>query len=256
MNVLVTGATGVLGRRVAARLVERGHQVRAGTRSATAPVAAGADRVVLDLFSGEGLSSAVSGVDAVVHSASDPRRAKKVDREGTERLLAACDRSVHVLYPSIVGCDVIPLRYYEAKLAAEQALEQWGLGFTVIRAAQFHQLIWRAVTAMSRWPVVVVPADTRFQVIDPGVVAAHLVEWVEAGPGGRLPDIGGPYAYESRDLARSVLTAIGSKRRTVAINAPGIVGAAFRAGGNTTENRDTTGETWNEFVERKMGERG
>lgn len=256
MNVLVTGATGVLGRRVAERLVERGHRVVGGTRSPDRLLPAGVDRAVMDLGSGEGVAAAVTGADAILHSASDPRRSKAVDRVGTERLLEACHPDVHLLYPSIVGCDVIPFGYYKAKLAAEQAIEGSGMGFTILRATQFHQLIWGFVTAMSRWPLVVVPADTRFQVLDPEVVAGHLVEWVEAGPGGRLPDVGGPYAYEAKELARSVLAATGSTRRVMAVNAPGIVGAAFRAGGNTTANRDTTGETWNEFIERKMSERG
>ena len=40
------------------------------------------------------------------------------------------------------------------------------------------------------------------------------------------------------------------------INVPGIVGAAFRAGGNLTPNRTSDGKTWNDFVAERMAEAG
>jgi uncharacterized protein YbjT (DUF2867 family) len=98
-------------------------------------------------------------------------------------------------------------------------------------------------------PWVAVPNDTRFQVLDPGLVANTLGQAVEEGPAGRLPDLGGPFAYEAADLARSYLAATGKKRVLVRPNYPGLVWAAFRAGGNLTPNRGG-GETWNEFVQR------
>ncbi|MFO7549720.1 MAG: hypothetical protein R6X29_12745 [Acidimicrobiia bacterium] len=217
MTLLVTGAGGVLGRRVVARLAEQGHRV---------------------------VEAAEPGVTAIVDCAGDP--------EATERLLAGCERSVHIVYASKVGCDVIPRRDHEAALAGEQAVERSGLGWTILRATEFHQQVWEMVVAKSRRPLVVVPADTRFQVLDPGVVAERLVAAVGAGPQGRLPEVGGSFAYEARDLARSVLAAIGSRRRVVAVNYPGIVGAALRAGANTTPNRATEGESWNDFVRRRI----
>lgn len=38
----------------------------------------------------------------------------------------------------------------------------------------------------------------------------------------------------------------------IKLNVPGIVGAAFRAGGNLTPNRTTEGKTWNDFVADMM----
>jgi hypothetical protein len=99
-----------------------------------------------------------------------------------------------------------------------------------------------------------VPAQTRYQVIDPLEVARRLVDLAEAGPQGRVDDIGGQFAYEASDLARSCLTATDSKRRVVRYNKPGIAGAALRAGANLTPNR-AGGQTWNDFVQRQV-ERG
>ncbi len=101
----------------------------------------------------------------------------------------------------------------------------------------------------------VVPNDTRFQPIAAGSVAERLVAVAESAPAGRMPDLGGPHAYEARDLARSFLTAEGIRRPVVRLNRPGITGAALRAGAGLTPNRDTGGPTWNDFVARRIAER-
>jgi nucleoside-diphosphate-sugar epimerase len=73
MKVFVTGATGVVGRRVVPRLVADGHRVSAVARSAesAARVArAGASAVRVDLFDHSALATAVAGHDAVVNLAT------------------------------------------------------------------------------------------------------------------------------------------------------------------------------------------
>lgn len=176
-----------------------------------------------------------------------------MDLGGLRRLVEAAPRA-HVLYPGIVGCDLIPTPYYRMKTETEQALADSRGPWTVLRATQFHQLIWHWYATASRKPFLLVPGQTRYQVIDPLEVARRLVDLVETGPQGRADDIGGPIAYEAADLARSCLAVVGSKRRIVKYNKPGIVGAALRAGANLTPNR-AAGQTWNDFIGRQM-ERG
>jgi len=80
---LVTGGTGSLGSRVATRLHNAGHEVRALSRS-------GRDGTVKgDLLTGEGLEQAMEGVDVIVHCASSPTKTRQTDVEGTDRLLQA-----------------------------------------------------------------------------------------------------------------------------------------------------------------------
>jgi nucleoside-diphosphate-sugar epimerase len=72
-TVFVTGATGVLGRRVVPRLVEAGHTVTAVARSeekAAAVRAAGATPVYLDLFDRDAVRAAVAGHDTVAQLAT------------------------------------------------------------------------------------------------------------------------------------------------------------------------------------------
>ncbi|MDH3248834.1 MAG: NAD(P)H-binding protein [Acidimicrobiia bacterium] len=255
MEVLVTGGTGVLGSAVVAELVSRVHAVRVLTRHPEA-VADTARVVPGSLASTGAVAEALDGVDAVVHCATDPRKHRQVDNDGTAALLETALRSgnPHVLYPGIVGSDVIPLGYYKSKVAAEEMIEASACPHTVLRATQFHTLIWDALDRMVRFPVMVIPRDTRFQPFDHAVMARLLADAVESGPRGRMADLGGPMAYEAKDLATSHRAATGHGRRMIQFNLPGIIGAALRAGGNLTPNRTSDGKTWNDFVAERMAE--
>ncbi len=255
MIALVTGGTGVLGRAIAEELLSRAHAVRVLTRSGSTSLPDGASRTVGDLITGLGLPDAVDGVHTIFHCATDNRRHRKVDRAGTESLVDVAARAGRpsIIYPGIVGSDVIPLGYYKSKLAAEKAIADSGLEWSVLRATQFHQLIWRLLGFQAKAPLMVVPHDTRFQPIDPRSVARAMVDAADRGATGRLPDLGGPTVYTAKDLAGSYLAAMGRRRRVIQLNAPGIAGAAFRAGANLTPNRDDSGATWNDFVREAIG---
>lgn len=251
VKLLVTGASGVLGRRVAWIATQRGHEVRRASRIERD----GSGWVRLDLVTGEGLAAAVRGCDAVVHCATDSGDHRRVDQQGTANLAgtAAAAGGVHVVYPGIVGSDVVPLAYYRSKIAAEDLItSSRAVPHTIRRFTQFHQLVWAMSLRLGRLPLVPVPRDTRFQVLDPSAAAASLVDAAESDPGGRLDDLGGPTAFEAADLVRSTLVASGIHRRQVRIGVPGIIGATFRAGANLTPNRDDAGRTWNEFVAERI----
>lgn len=100
MRVLVTGATGFLGRRVALLLRDEGHEVSGLARSdgsARALADLGISAVRADLGDGEGLKAALADLplDAVMHLAAEiatQRSAEKVwetNKGGTERLYHA-----------------------------------------------------------------------------------------------------------------------------------------------------------------------
>lgn len=110
MIVLVTGASGFLGRAVATELVAAGHDVRTLQRR-TSGVDAATD--VLGSVTDPGaLARAVDGVDGIVHLAAkvslagDPREFQAVNVDGTRTLLdaaarAAASRFVYVSSPSV-----------------------------------------------------------------------------------------------------------------------------------------------------------
>jgi nucleoside-diphosphate-sugar epimerase len=69
MKVAVTGAAGLTGGEVAARLLRQGHAVRAIVRRSDALVPAGSERVVADCERPEELAETIRGCDALVHAA-------------------------------------------------------------------------------------------------------------------------------------------------------------------------------------------
>jgi UDP-glucose 4-epimerase len=95
MNILVTGATGKVGSRLAKRLAARGDQVRALVRDRTrATLGDQVELAVGDLLDPSSLTAAVDGVDAVVHCAAFFRgataeQAHAVNNLGTQHLARA-----------------------------------------------------------------------------------------------------------------------------------------------------------------------
>ena len=183
-----------------------------------------------DLFTGDGLDAAVDGADVILHCATQPTGGKDVT--STKNLLDAARRAAvgHLVYISIVGIDRIPLPYYKTKLGVEQLLATSGVGHTVLRATQFHDLIVTIFAAQRFSPVLFAVRGVSFQPIDTGAVATRLVELAAAEPAERVPDIGGPEVRSHIDLARAYLAWRGSNRPTVALPIPGKIAAGYRSG--------------------------
>jgi nucleoside-diphosphate-sugar epimerase len=97
MKILVTGATGKVGSRLARRLAQRGDQVRALVRDparATHLLEARIELTAGDLLRVDSLAAALRGVDAVVHCAAffrgaTPEQAHAVNDLGTQQLANA-----------------------------------------------------------------------------------------------------------------------------------------------------------------------
>ncbi len=220
MTILVTGGTGILGRPTVELL--RGRDVRVLSRRS------GDGRAVGDLSTGGGLDEALAGAGTVLHLATS---ASKKDVAQTERLVAAAKRAgvAHLLYVSIVGVDVVPLKYYRAKFACEQVIEHSGIPFTILRATQFHSFVAMLPRSQRRMPVLL-SVDAPFQPIAVEEVAARLVQLVDAGPSGRVADIGGPEQLTLRETIGLWQRAAGTRKPVWTLPLGGKTVRAFRAG--------------------------
>lgn len=250
MTVLVTGGSGVIGSALVERLGGR-----TAVRVLSRRPREGAWWVRGDLETGEGLTTAVDGVDVVAHcaSAADYRRPER-DVAQARRLLAAVgDARPHLVYISIVGVDRVRFGYYRAKLATEQLLEASGVPYTILRTTQVHDLALMFLMLLTRGPVAVAPRGFRVQPVDTGEVADRMAELVLGGPAGRVPDLGGPRVESAQEMVRAYLAATGRRRPVLRVPLPGRAGADFRAGGHLLGPDGVRGErTFADFLRSRV----
>jgi uncharacterized protein YbjT (DUF2867 family) len=239
MTILVTGGTGTLGKPTVRRLRTTGHQVRVLSRRP------GVGRVLADLSSGEGLPAALEGVDTVVHLATTRWR----DAKQTKRLLDAAREAgvTHFFFISIVGVDRIPYGYYRDKVVSEGLIEQSGIPFTILRATQFHEFPADFFRAQRRLPFRM-SLEILDQPIDVDEVAGRIVELVDAGPSGRVADIGGPEQRSVRELLDIWQQAHGTDRPVWTLKVPGATMRAFREGHHLTPLPGYGTRTFAEFA--------
>jgi uncharacterized protein YbjT (DUF2867 family) len=228
MDVLVTGGTGRLGRRLAEPLQAAGHRVRSMSRRGTGP-----GGIRGDLVTGRDLHQALAGAQVVVHAATDPRGDYwQTDVAGTRRLVQAVDRDrlEHLVYVSTVGVDRIPYGYYRAKFAAEQVLLASGLPVTLLRVTQFHDSVDELLATARRGPILPVPMGWRIRPVDVGEVAAYVGSVASGPPSRDVVEYGGPEELTAADLARTWAAAREPGVRVVATPVPGRLGTAVRDG--------------------------
>ncbi len=255
--IVVTGGTGGLGRRVVARLREKGRSVRVLSRHVR-DSQDGVEYLTGDLVKNEGIDEAVSGAEILVHCAGVGKI--KEDTAQAQNLVAAARRAGvrHLVDISVVGAERIPVRsaldrsmfaYFASQRAKELVIEQSGLPWTNLRATQFYDgFILVMVRAMSKMPIVPLPAGTRFQPVDADEVADALVDLALGAPSGQVPDLAGPKIYDAENLVRSYLIAIGKNRPILKIKMPGAAAAAIRDGANLAPDRAVGRRTWEEFL--------
>lgn len=253
-TILVTGGTGTLGRHVVARLRDSGSDVRVLSRS-DRETDDGVEFVLGDLSTGEGVGSAMQGAGVVLHLAGSN---KGDDIKAHHLVESAKETGVgHLVYISVVGADKVRIEsgldramfgYFERKLAGEQVVAKSGIPWTTLRATQFHDLMFMAVSAMVRLPVVPVPSGIRFQPVDTAEVADRLVELTLGSPAGLVDDIAGPRTYGMSDLVRRYLQAVGKRRPILPVRIPGRAARSFRDGANLSPEHAVGRNTWEDFL--------
>ncbi|MGW5877360.1 SDR family oxidoreductase [Nocardiopsis terrae] len=244
-TILVTGATGTLGTPVVEQLRQTDHEIHTLSRH---PGSLETTAHAVDLRTGHGLDQALNGVDTVVHCATSPTGGDL--RAATHLIRSARAAGVsHLVHVSIVGCDRIPLGYYRTKHTVEKALLASGLGVTVLRATQFHQLVRSICARAARLPAMPYP-DIDVQPVDAAEVALRLVRLAQEEPAGRVPDLGGPHVESFHDLARAYLDATHTQRRLWPLRLPGRVFAGYRSGAHLAPDRAVGRTTFAQFLAR------
>ncbi|HEX9415350.1 MAG TPA: NAD(P)H-binding protein [Gaiellaceae bacterium] len=265
MKILVTGGTGHLGRAIVAGLKQDGHQVRVLTRRPGDDLAV--EWLQGDLATGEGITSAVAGVETVIHAATNSPAAQRgrlrpfdfvrsptdVDIDGTRALLAAAEEAAvqHFIHVSIVGLRLSARLspYSRVKIAAEELVRSSAVPWSIVRAPAFYWLLERMLANMTRRPIVLLPTDVRMQAVDSHDFAEFVVGCVTDGRRGEREDFVGPEVLTMRELAEQYLAARGLRRRIWKAPLPRRVKSALEAGSTSPAARRGA-TTWAEWLRR------
>jgi uncharacterized protein YbjT (DUF2867 family) len=149
MQLLVVGATGTLGRQIARRALDAGHQVRCMVRSPRKAAFLqewGCELTRGDLLEPDSLDYALEGQEAVIDAATaratDPGSAYEIDWTGKQNLFAACGRAgvKRLVFVSLLDAARhrdVPLM--DIKACTEQWLEASDFDYTILRGAAFMQ---------------------------------------------------------------------------------------------------------------------
>lgn len=139
MTILITGASGAIGRQVVQQLVDRGAAVRALVRDpAKTHFPAGVEVVQGDLLDVESLRRALAGVSTLFLLNG------VVPDEFTQALVTlnlARDAGIdRVVYLSVIHADkYLNVPHFAGKFGVERMLERMGFGATILRPAYFMQ---------------------------------------------------------------------------------------------------------------------
>ncbi|GAA2167089.1 NAD(P)H-binding protein [Actinomadura napierensis] len=209
--ILVTGATGNVGREVAAALAAAGEPVRALARGG-APAGAphGVEYVTGDLNKPETLTPALQGVRGLFLLPG---------YEGTAELLAEAGRAgvEHVVLLSGASAESGDLSNAVSRymIEAETAVRESGLAWTIVRPSGFMSNTFEWIPQLKAGDVVRAPfAGVPIAVIDPAdigaVVAASLLQ---DGHRGRVHRVTGPEPLRPADRLRILAGVLGRDLR-------------------------------------------
>ncbi len=228
-RILVTGATGFVGRHVVPCLMESGHAVRVLARGPVRQhlLPEGVEVSYGSLTDQGGLEAALSGMDAVVHLVAIIRESgeatfDRVNHLGTARLAKAAlsaGVSRFVLMGAIGAVDDPRFPYLQSKWRGEQALIQSGVPYTILRGSiifgegdEFVNALGGLVRVFPVAPVIG-SGNVRFQAIHVEDVAHSIARTLELDETeNRIIEIGGPEHLTYDGILDTIAETYGCKR--------------------------------------------
>ncbi len=242
--ILLVGATGLLGGRIARQLLERGNAVRILVRRGSTYadlVTAGAQAALGDLKDPDSVRAACRGVDAVITTANAIGRSgadnlESVDQQGNRNLVdaAAAEGVDRFVFVSALGAAAHhPMQLLRAKGDTEQLLRESGMTWTVLQP-NFYMDVWIPAVvggpALAGQPVTLVgDGMRRHSMVAARDVAAYAVAALDHDEAhNETLHIGGPHPVSWLDVVAAFEQELGRdlQVRTIAPgeSVPGLPG--------------------------------
>jgi uncharacterized protein YbjT (DUF2867 family) len=234
MKVLVTGATGFVGPKVANAIVDAGHEVRVLERKPGSWSKAGIrcqEAAQGDVTDPESLHGATAGRDVVVHLVAlrqgRPEAFQQVMVEGTRSLVAAAKEAgvKRFVLMSALGTteetkNLVP--YYGAKWQQEKDVEASGLEYVIFRPSFIFGReggilpTFRKLARLTPVTPITGSGEQRIQPIWIDDVASYFAAAVDKPEAAnRLFELGGPDAVSWNEFWERLKRALGMRRPSV-----------------------------------------
>jgi uncharacterized protein YbjT (DUF2867 family) len=215
-RIAVAGATGRVGHHVVDVLEERGHDVVPMSRSQG-----------VDVITGNGLATALAGVECVIDTATGP----SPEQEAATTFFTTAARNLHeagqragvqrMIVVSIIGTDRFTAGYGAAKITHERVMLSGPIPVRVLRAAQFHEFVAQLVEWGTRGDVSYVPR-MRTQLVAARTVAEALADLAtepESG-GARFSEVAGPREESLVEMATLLASRRGHPSKIEGVSDP------------------------------------
>jgi uncharacterized protein YbjT (DUF2867 family) len=240
--ILVTGATGNVGSKVAGKLTDRGVPFRSFVRDAAKAahvLGGGADIVEGDFSDPESVRRGLDGIDVVFLSCGGvPERAEiegnvidAAAQAGVRKLVKA---SAHGAEPGS------PCAFLETHGRSEEHLKASGVPFVMLRSTFYMTELLQGIDELKASGMLFIPAgDAKIAMIDPDdVAAAAAAALTDDGHEGKSYLLSGPESVTFGDVAEQLSAVIGKPIQYVPVPDEGARAAMLEAGLDewTTDN--------------------
>lgn len=214
--ILITGASGNVGKEVLTQVVATGAKVRAGYQSAgrATDAPSGVEIATIDFNRPDTLRMAIQGVDRVFLVGPPTQELTALERNATDALKGSGVR--HLVKVSAIGGrgSIFPSQHAES----EDYIRSSGIPYTFLRASGFMQnaVNYDAATINSQNAFYGSYGDGRISQIDIRDIAAVVARVLtEDGHEGKIYTLTGTKAISATDVARILSSELGREIRYV-----------------------------------------